>query len=208
MDGSPVLHACVVGERAVLVEVADTATAHRVAAWARESVSGCSDVVPAARTVLLDGVAEVAATVARVRALTDTDLPVESRAVGAEVVLPVVYDGEDLEFVARHWGCAVDDVVARHTSVTFRADFCGFSPGFAYLSGLPRAWAVPRLATPRPRVPAGAVALADTWCGVYPTASPGGWLLLGHTDVDVFDLSRSDAPALLAPGTRVRFVAA
>ena len=86
------------------------------------------------------------------------------------------------------------------------AAFCGFAPGFAYLTGLPDELAVPRRQTPRTRVPVGSVALAGSWCGVYPTASPGGWQLLGHTDAPLWDVDRPQ-PALLAPGTRVRFVA-
>ncbi len=96
--------------------------------------------------------------------------------------------------------------MARHTGTTFVAAFSGFAPGFAYLAGLDDEHAVPRLDSPRTRVPAGSVALAGTWCGVYPTASPGGWQLIGHTDARLWDVER-DPPALLAPGTRVRFVA-
>jgi KipI family sensor histidine kinase inhibitor len=84
--------------------------------------------------------------------------------------------------------------------------FCGFSPGWAYLKGLPEELAIPRLETPRARVPAGSVALADTYAGIYPTASPGGWRIVGRTGVQLFDAER-DPPALLSPGTRVRFVA-
>lgn len=80
--------------------------------------------------------------------------------------------------------------------------FCGFSPGFAYLSGLDHA--VPRLATPRTRVPAGSVALAGRWCGVYPGDSPGGWRVIGRTDAVLWEPDRAQ-PALLAPGVRVRF---
>jgi KipI family sensor histidine kinase inhibitor len=96
-------------------------------------------------------------------------------------------------------------VVAAHTATTFRVGFCGFAPGFAYLTGLPAALAVPRHPTPRTKVPAGSVALADTYCGVYPTESPGGWQLIGRTDVVLFDVAATP-PALLVPGVRVRFV--
>jgi KipI family sensor histidine kinase inhibitor len=99
----------------------------------------------------------------------------------------------------------VEEAVTAHTGTQFSVAFCGFSPGFAYLAGLPARLAVPRRASPRTRVPAGSVALADGWCGVYPQASPGGWALVGTTDVELFDLDR-DPPALLTPGTRVRFV--
>ena len=121
--------------------------------------------------------------------------------------VPVVYDGADLEDVAARWGTDVDEVVARHGGIEFVSAFCGFAPGFAYLAGLPEEYAVPRLDSPRSRVPVGSVGLAGTWCGVYPSESPGGWRLLGHTDLTLWDPDRSE-PALLAPGTRVRFVPA
>jgi KipI family sensor histidine kinase inhibitor len=187
-----------VGRTAILVELADSQQAVDLAAWARERALA-RDVVPGAQSVLLDG-------------LTDRDRlagvltqwhPAEAT-VGPEVELPVVYDGPDLDDVAEAWGCEVDEVVARHADTTFVSAFCGFSPGFAYLAGLDLE--VPRLPTPRTRVPSGSVALAGRWCGVYPTESPGGWRLIGTTDAPLWDPDR-DPPALLAPGTRVRFVA-
>ncbi len=124
---------------------------------------------------------------------------------GDLVELPVTYDGADLGFVADHWGLSEGAAVELHASIEYVAAFCGFAPGFAYLEGLPGDRAVPRLASPRSKVPAGAVALAGAWCGVYPTASPGGWQILGTTDAALWDATR-ESPALLAPGTRVRFV--
>lgn len=188
------------GPRAALVEVADAAAAMSLAQWARTGAVGAVEIVPAARTVLFDGLPP------------DHDLsvtladwaPDASVASARDVVVPVVYDGPDLTFVASLWGVSEDEVVARHTALSFESAFCGFAPGFAYLTGLPSKWAVPRLDSPRDRVPPGSVGLADTWCGVYPTASPGGWRLLGRTDAPLWDLAR-DEPALLAPGTRVRF---
>lgn len=190
-----------VGPRACLVEVDDAVAAASLAGWARRSGLEADDIVPAAATVLFDGI-DPAAVRAALPGWTRHDVEREA----AVVRVPVVYDGPDLEAVAGLWGCSVDEVVAEHASTEFTAVFCGFSPGFAYLAGLPADRAVPRLATPRPRVAPGSVALADTWCGVYPTASPGGWLLVGTTDVVLWDAART-APALLAPGTRVRFEA-
>jgi KipI family sensor histidine kinase inhibitor len=190
-----------VGPRACLVEVDDAVAAASLAAWVRRSGLDADDVVPAAATVLIDGVDPVAVRAA-LAGWTRHDVDREP----AAVRVPVVYDGPDLEAVAGHWGCTVEEVVAEHTSTEFTAVFCGFSPGFAYLAGLPADRAVPRLASPRPRVAPGSVALADTWCGVYPTASPGGWLLVGTTDAVLWDADRP-SPALLAPGTRVRFEA-
>lgn len=164
-----------------------------------------AEVVPAAASVLVDGPVDpvlLGDLVARWR-------PDAGSAGEAPVVeVPVVYDGPDLAAVARHWGVGVEEVVARHTSCDFVATFTGFAPGFSYLSGLPPEWEVPRRPSPRPRVEAGSVGLADRWCGIYPTASPGGWSLIGRTELVVWDLAREEGPALLAPGTRVRFVAA
>ncbi|MFE9190317.1 allophanate hydrolase subunit 1 [Micromonospora sp. NPDC007208] len=126
---------------------------------------------------------------------------------GADVVVPVCFDGPDLPAVAEHWGVDVSAVRHRLTSTRFRVAFCGFAPGFPYLTGLPAELALPRLATPRPRVPAGSVALAGPYAGIYPGASPGGWLLVGRTDLVLFDVA-ADPPARLGPGTTVRMVAA
>ncbi|HEY8513915.1 MAG TPA: 5-oxoprolinase subunit PxpB [Candidatus Binatia bacterium] len=118
----------------------------------------------------------------------------------------VRYDGEDLADVARHAGLSVDEVIARHTAAEYRVAFVGFQPGFAYLAGLPRELHVPRRATPRPRVPQGSVAIGGEWTGIYPSPTPGGWHILGSTDVGLFDPT-AEPPALLQPGDRVRFVA-
>lgn len=118
--------------------------------------------------------------------------------------VPTVYDGADLGDVARLWDMTTEEVVATHTGTTHTVAFCGFAPGFAYCAGLGRE--VPRLASPRPRVPAGSVGLAGPFTGVYPTASPGGWRLVGRTRLRLWD-SAATPPALLTPGTVVRFVA-
>lgn len=188
-----------VGPSAVLVEVADSRDAVDLAAWARER-SLARDVVPGARSVLLDGLADRDGLAGVLDDWTPGDM-----VRGPEVEILVTYDGPDLENVARQWGCSVEDVGARHQATPFVSAFCGFAPGFAYLQGLESH--VSRLATPRPRVPAGSVALAGTWCGVYPTASPGGWRIVGRTEATLWDVDR-DPPALLVPGTRVRFVTA
>ena len=178
----------------------DAGAALALATWARTSRVDAVDVVPAAASVLFDGVGDVAGLVEGLAHWVPSPAPLE----GELVEIPVAYDGADLEFVAGAWGVDVATVVERHTSIEFVASFCGFSPGFSYLSGLPEALAVPRLDVPRSRVPAGAVALAGAWCGVYPTASPGGWRILGTTDVVLWDQDRA-SPALLPPGARVRF---
>jgi KipI family sensor histidine kinase inhibitor len=190
-----------VGTRACLVEVEDAVTAASLATWVRRSGLVADDVVPAAGTVLIDGVDLGSVREALPRWAAD-----RAGQPGPVVRVPVRYDGPDLARVAEHWGCTAGDVVDLHASIEFTATFCGFAPGFAYLAGLPAERAVPRLESPRPRVAAGSVGLADTWCGVYPTASPGGWLLVGTTDAGLWDVDR-DPPALIAPGARVRFEA-
>ena len=188
------------GPRAVLVEVDDASTARSLAAWVRSQRVEVTEVVPAARTVLLDGLADPA----RLRDLLSRWDPAHEPVAGELVEIPVRYDGPDLSFVAEHWGVTEDEAVAVHGETEFVAAFCGFAPGFAYLEGLASDRAVPRLESPRPRVRAGSVGLAGPWCGVYPSASPGGWRILGHTDVVLWDPDRAQ-PALLPPGTRVVF---
>lgn len=160
------------------------------------------DIVPGARTVLLDGVAEPAALARRLAHQT-----FDSAVVPPEppITIDVRFDGVDLPFVAEHAGSTADEVVAVLTGTELTVAFCGFAPGFAYLRGLP--WNVPRLASPRTRVPAGSVALAAEFAGIYPTPSPGGWRIVGHSDARLFDVDR-DPPALLTPGRTVRFRAA
>jgi KipI family sensor histidine kinase inhibitor len=191
------------GPAAVLAEVGDAAGALALATWARAAGVAAVEVVPAAETVLFDGVDDLASLTALLESWTPTGTP----PAGAVVELPVTYDGPDLAFVAEAWGTDVAGVVRQHAEVEYVASFCGFAPGFAYLAGLPAELAVPRLASPRAQVPPGSVGLAGTWCGVYPSASPGGWRLIGRTDVRLWDPA-AERPALLAPGTRVRFVPA
>lgn len=120
-------------------------------------------------------------------------------------VIDVVYDGIDLPVVAEHAGCSVDDAIALHVAVEYRVVLLGFTRGFPYLSGLhPRLAGVPRLATPRTAVPARSVAITGEQTGVYPTAGPGGWRLLGTATTDLFDATR-EPPTPLYPGRAVRF---
>ena len=202
MDDAPTVLPC--GDRALLVQVPDGGDVGALAAaLERAPLPGQEELVPAARTVLvrLD------------RAPTDLDVavlqrlrPVASgdRTSGREVVLDVVFDGPDLAEVAERTGRDVSALVGALTAAELVVAFGGFAPGFAYLTGLPGDLHVPRRATPRTRVPAGAVGLAGPYAGVYPRASPGGWQLVGRTDAVLFDVDR-DPPALLSPGTTVRF---
>ncbi|MFI8516113.1 allophanate hydrolase subunit 1 [Streptomyces sp. NPDC085460] len=198
-----------VGERALLVELADRAAAEALHAEvlrrrAAGALSGVREVVPAARTVLLDGVDEPVRLAAE---LPGWELRPGHARVGEVVEVPVRYDGPDLAEVAARWGVPPAEAVRIHSSAEFRVAFCGFAPGFGYLTGLGARYEVPRRATPRTAVPAGAVALAGPYTGVYPRSSPGGWQLIGTTDVVLWDTGREPA-ALLSPGTRVRFVPA
>ncbi|HET9861719.1 MAG TPA: allophanate hydrolase subunit 1 [Nocardioidaceae bacterium] len=191
-----------VGLEAVLVEVTDTAEATALYAEARRRAVEAVDIVPAAQTVLFSGVPDVDALVA---SLAGWSLDAPSSEDGPVVEVPTRYDGPDLEAVARLWEMTTAEVVRTHTGTEMVVAFCGFAPGFAYCTGLPERLSVPRLDTPRTRVPVGAVGLAGSFTGVYPTASPGGWQLLGRTDLTLWDPSRPE-PATLSPGTRVRFV--
>ncbi|WP_448639062.1 5-oxoprolinase subunit B family protein [Geodermatophilus sp. URMC 63] len=195
------------GSTALLVELGDLEEVLGLyAALTEDRPSGVVDLVPAARTLLV--VTDPALTTpAAVEAVVRRTTPRPGRrGTGDLVEVPVVYDGEDLADVAGHLGTDVGEVVRRHTGTEWTVAFCGFAPGFGYLTAAEGGWDLPRRATPRTRVPAGSVALAGGFTGVYPRESPGGWQLVGRTDLPVFDLRR-DPPALLRPGVRVRFVA-
>ncbi|MGP9536402.1 carboxyltransferase domain-containing protein [Brachybacterium sp. AOP43-C2-M15] len=198
------------GETALLAEYPDTAAVLAVAAAVQAlSPEHLVDLVPAERTLLLAGTApqDLQDFTALLR-----ELPVPDRqdSPGEEVTVDVVYDGEDLDVVAALLGMGTDALIDAHSAARWTAAFGGFAPGFAYLLAEDSAapvgppWDVPRRGEPRTAVPAGAVGLASRYCGIYPRPSPGGWQLIGRSDAVLFDVDR-EAPALLAPGTRVRF---
>ena len=191
------------GRDHLLVELDDTRQALALYAEARKRGVEASDIVAAARTVLFESVADVTSLEASV---AGWDLE-PSTTSGDLVEVPTTYDGDDLDDVARLWEMTRDEVVATHTGTELVVAFCGFAPGFPYCTGLPEHLSVPRLDSPRARVPAGSVGLAGPFTGVYPSASPGGWRLIGRTDLSLWEPDR-DPPATLAPGTRVRFVVA
>jgi len=194
------------GPSAVLIELDDLE--HVVALHAalhRDPPAGTVDLVPAARTLLIvfdgsDTTADGVVTDVRRREIDPATGPE-----GPLVEVPVRYDGEDLREVADRTGLSEREVVARHLEREYRVAFCGFAPGFAYITGGDPALRVPRRSSPRTRVPAGSVGLAGEFTGVYPREMPGGWQLIGRTDAVLWDLDR-EPPALLPPGTRVRFV--
>lgn len=194
------------GTTAVLVELDDLdAVLGLYAALADDPPPGVIDVVPAARTVLV--VTDPAAT--SLSSVTDAVRRTSPRRdqpnSGELVEIPVTYDGDDIEEAAQLQGWDTGELVRRHTAEAWTVAFCGFAPGFGYLTA--QAWQVdmPRRPSPRTTVPPGSVALAAQFSGVYPRESPGGWQLIGRTELGVFDLSR-DPAALLRPGIRVRFV--
>ncbi|GIG35973.1 urea amidolyase family protein [Cellulomonas pakistanensis] len=214
-DASPDARVRPYGDDALLVDLPGLEAVRALDAALRDRpVPGAVDVVPAARTLLVRFGSPTAARDAaealaeRARAAVAAAPTVDATgpsAPGSTVVLPVRYDGADLAEVARVTGLPEGEVVRRHAAATYTVAFGGFMPGFAYLSGLDPALHVPRRRSPRERVPAGAVAVAGEFAAVYPAATPGGWMLLGTCDVPLFDVDR-DPPALLRPGTRVRFV--
>ncbi|MEE1785781.1 allophanate hydrolase subunit 1 [Streptomyces sp. SP17BM10] len=196
-----------IGLDALLVELdgADETAAFHAELQRRRAASALppvAEVVPAERTVLLDGVADPEALAAD---LAGWRVPALRATAEETVTVPVRYDGADLAEVAALWGVAEDEVARIHCAAEFRVAFSGFAPGFGYLTGLPERYRVPRRAVPRPAVPAGSIALAGPYTGAYPRSSPGGWQLIGHTDAVLWDPSRERA-ALFSPGTRVRFV--
>ena len=125
----------------------------------------------------------------------------------AIIEVPVCYEDEfapDLADVAQHTGLSHEEVIHRHSDATYRVTCVGFTPGFPFLSGLPRELATPRRAAPRKEIPAGAVAIGGTQTGIYPRKSPGGWNIIGRTSLRLFDVLRNP-PALFHAGDCVRF---
>lgn len=191
------------GESALLIETDEVLGWY--AALTARPLPGVVDLVPAARTLLVRYESDVDFDVV-VSRLSDVTPLASAAESGEPVTIPVRYDGEDLAEVAKAAGMSEDEVVSVHTGAEYTVAFTGFAPGFGYLTGLDDRLRLPRRETPRTRVPAGAVAVAGEYTGVYPRPSPGGWHLLGHTTAPLWDTSR-EPPALLRPGARVRFEA-
>jgi KipI family sensor histidine kinase inhibitor len=197
------------GERGLLVEVEELETVHRLDAALRAlDPPGVVELVPGYRTLLVVADPGRAAVLDELAAeLPELELPDAEEVAGEPVEIPVSYDGEDLPEVAHLTGLDAEEVVRRHTAPEYTVAFLGFSPGFPYLVGLDPALEVPRRDTPRTSIPAGSVGLAGRQTGIYPTASPSGWQLIGRTKVTLFDPDR-DPPALLGPGSRLHFTVA
>lgn len=207
------------GENAILIDYSaadDPLSAVLRAHAAAQAIDGVCDSVPAAQTLLLrfDGPAK--------RYLGTVTETLQHRkhqhsGVGTRksVHIPVHYDGADLHNLAAELNMSTQALIRWHTARAWTAAFGGFAPGFFYLvrpnsknykneSNGERVLDIPRLATPRTKVPKGSVGLAGTFAGIYPIESPGGWQLLGHTDVEMWDIAKEN-PALLAPGALVYF---
>ena len=186
------------------------AVAAAIASLAAAALPGVIDITPTFNTVAVvfdplraDPGGLSGAILARLRSLEGA-VP----ATGAIVEIPVAYggdDGPDLAAVAAHARLDPEEVVRLHAAADHVVGMIGFAPGFPYLLGLPAALAIPRRATPRTRVPAGSVAIAERQTGIYPRTSPGGWHVIGRTPRAMFDADR-DPPALLRAGDVVRFV--
>lgn len=195
-----------VRDDALLIELDDLPTTLALFdSLSSDPIAGTGELIPGARTLLVFFRPSAVSPAQIVRAVRSRDLGGRVAGGGSLVEIPVAYDGEDLDEVAGLLGIGAADVVRLHTAADYAVGFTGFAPGFAYLSGGHPTLDVPRRSSPRTRIPAGSVALAGTFSGVYPRESPGGWQLIGTTTAQMWDLSR-DRPALLLPGDRVRFV--
>jgi KipI family sensor histidine kinase inhibitor len=194
-----------VGEHGLLIDLPDVEDVHRLRASVLAAHhDGVVEVVPGLRSLLV--VVDPACTSVAEFATFVEDLDVgDVRPATSRIVdVPVIYDGPDLDEVAKLTRLSADEVVARHQAAMYTVAFLGFTPGFAYLLGLDPSLYVPRRTTPRSTVTAGSVAIAGELAGVYPRSTPGGWRLLGRTRLSAWDLNR-DPPALFAPGDHVRF---
>jgi KipI family sensor histidine kinase inhibitor len=143
--------------------------------------------------------------ISQIENLIENVTAVSAASPGRLVEIPVAYNGQDLTEVAQLTGLSESEVIELHSSTVFNAAFAGFAPGFMYCTGLPEILQLPRRATPRTSVPAGSLAMADAYTAIYPLNSPGGWNLIGTTDIKMFD-AKADQPSFLLPGDRVRFV--
>jgi KipI family sensor histidine kinase inhibitor len=193
------------GDQALLVTCASPLAL--AAALERAELAGLLDLVPAKQTLLVIFDPDQTSATRLRRHIRSLAISPTTERPAREHVIPLSYDGPDLAEVAERCGLTAAELIARHSGAVYRVALIGFLPGFPYLDGLPPELHLPRRATPRPRVPAGSVAIAGPQTGIYPQSSPGGWHLLGTTAVRLFDPARWP-PALLSAGDIVRFVPA
>jgi KipI family sensor histidine kinase inhibitor len=166
---------------------------------------GIEEIIPAARTLLIRYQPLQTSMAQLAMKISHKPLTQHGNRSGALVTIPVHYNGEDLPAVAELMGIDIQTVIRRHQESVWNVAFTGFAPGFAYMISDTGGWQIPRRSTPRTRIPAGSVALAGEFSGIYPQASPGGWQLIGQTELKMWDLAR-EQPALLLPGSQVQFV--
>lgn len=190
------------GPRAWLVDDVDDPPAW-AAALAAIDTPGVIEIVPAERTVVVHCTSERHEAVGAMLDLVEP-APSERNHRQSPLTIDVVYGGGDIADLAYAARLSVDDVIRLHVTGTYEVAFCGFSPGFAYLRGIHPRLHVPRRDSPRMSVPAGAIGVAAGYTCVYPSVSPGGWHLIGHTTAALWDVRR-ESPALLTPGRAVRF---
>jgi inhibitor of KinA len=201
------------GDSALIIRVGDSLT--EVLATTRKlegaAIEGVCDIAPAFASVAIffDAARDLATCVAEVRQVLDGKARLRSKSLKPCLHrVPVCCDPEfalDLAAVAEHCRLSPNELVKRHAAAEYRVRCVGFTPGFPYLSGLPRALATPRRPTPRISVPAGSVAIGGAQAGIYPLSSPGGWNIIGRTPLRLFDARREPA-ALLRAGDRLRFI--
>ena len=208
-----------VGDSAVLVEFGDSIEPEvndRVYAFAASvtaaDIDGVEELVPTYRSLLVNYDLHKISyenMAARLEALTQAvEGPADTASRGSVIVhIPVTYGGEygpDLGDVADHNGLSSPEVIDIHSGTGYRVFMLGFAPGFPYLGGMDERIACPRLQTPRVRLPAGSVGIAESQTGVYPNDSPGGWRIIGRTPVKLFDPD-AEPPAAILPGSKVVF---
>ena len=206
------------GDRGLLVELGDgidPAVNRRVQRLqqilARENLWGVVETIPAYSSLLVvyDPLRAAPDALARqIRGLCDFDDAAAPEAQRPVIEIPVVYGGEagpDLEAVAAYHNLTGEEVIRLHSGTVYRVYMIGFTPGFPYMGELPQALDTPRRETPRTHIPKGSVAIAQRQTGIYPVVSPGGWQIIGHTPLELFD-PLQDKPSLLGMGDEVRFV--
>jgi len=174
-----------------------------------EKIEGIVETIPAysSLTVLYDPkLLDFPAIVERLNELGDKCK--EREKFSSPIKIPIIYGGKygpDLQFVANYNRLSAEEVIKIHSSAEYLVYMIGFTPGFAYLGGMSKKIATPRLESPRKKVPAGSVGIGGDQTGIYPIESPGGWRIIGRTPLKLFDVEK-DPPVLLKPGDKVRFI--
>ena len=210
---------CLCGDCAVTLQIGNEISeqvnrevVNALAAIRRADISGVCELVPTYTSICIHYDPAVLSYEALRNALKLVKAdPVEEKSDQEErvVEIPVCYGGEygpDLEFVAEHNGLTAEEVVRRHSNGQYLVYMLGFLPGFAYMGGMDKTIACPRLISPRTKIPAGSVGIAGAQTGIYPLSSPGGWQLIGRTPLKMFAIDGEQTTFALSAGDRVRFV--